>query len=106
MSGYELAKEIRSMKRPVSKIALLAFSSSSTVRAKIYEEFGFNGFLPKPIQRKKLLKMVANLVCHMAVSEKRILLVDCDPQGNATIKNPENNPLAIMNLEHNFTFFT
>ena len=62
MSGYDLAKKIRSLKKSISRLPLLAFSSSSFSRSKNLKEAGFDGFLPKPIRRKKLLKMIELLL--------------------------------------------
>ncbi|MCP4155058.1 MAG: response regulator, partial [bacterium] len=62
MNGKEVAKRIRSMKKPVSTIPLLAFSSSTVKRSKFFIELGFNGFLPKPIQRHRLLEMIERML--------------------------------------------
>jgi signal transduction histidine kinase/DNA-binding response OmpR family regulator len=61
-SGFDLAKEIRSKSGSLAKLPLLAFSSSTISRSKKFRDAGFNGFLPKPIHRRKLLKMVARLL--------------------------------------------
>lgn len=58
INGYELAKKIRTY----SQIPLLAFSSSTERGAKRCMDAGFNGFLPKPIRRKKLLNMIERLL--------------------------------------------
>ena len=58
IDGYDLAKSIRNS----SQIPLLAFSSSTERGAKRCMEAGFNGFLPKPIRRKKLLHMIERLL--------------------------------------------
>jgi len=60
MNGYELAQEIRSS--IAGNMPLLAFSSSPEGSAKKSREAGFNGFLPKPINRTKLLAMIAHLL--------------------------------------------
>jgi signal transduction histidine kinase/ligand-binding sensor domain-containing protein/DNA-binding response OmpR family regulator len=62
LSGYELAGKIRSLGTAVSKLPLLAFSSSTISRSKTFKDAGFNGFLPKPIRRKKLLKVLERLL--------------------------------------------
>ena len=62
MNGYELAREIRKLEPPVSQISLLAFSSSIFQGAKKCLEAGFDGFLPKPINRIKLLEMMERLL--------------------------------------------
>ena len=63
ISGYNIAKKIREHKDPrISGLPLLAFSSSTTKRTRIYRESGFDGYLPKPIQRQKLLTMLKRLL--------------------------------------------
>ena len=62
ISGFDLAREIRKQAPPIGAIPLLAFSSSTLSRSKKFQEAGFNGFLPKPIRRRKLIKMVERLL--------------------------------------------
>lgn len=62
MSGYDVAKGVRSLVPEIAGIPLLAFSSAATGRSGKYRDAGFSGFLPKPIQRQKLLKMVEQLM--------------------------------------------
>jgi len=59
MDGNTLAKEIRE-KYNIST-PLLAFSSSIEESAKSCKESGFNGFLPKPINRTKLFRMMTKM---------------------------------------------
>ncbi len=60
MSGYELAQRVRSIAG--DELPLLAFSSSVEEGSRECLEAGFNGFLPKPINRIKLLKMLERLL--------------------------------------------
>ena len=62
IDGYEVAKQIRQLPAPISDIPILAFSSSTVRRSRYFREMGFNGFLPKPIQRRKLLDMLVRLM--------------------------------------------
>jgi two-component system sensor histidine kinase/response regulator len=62
MNGYHIAQAVRNSGPAVSNLPLLAFSSSVVRAAKKCQEAGFDGFLPKPIRRQKLLKMVENLL--------------------------------------------
>jgi PAS domain S-box-containing protein len=63
ISGYEVAKQIRKHSDPkIKNLPLLAFSSSTTKRTRLYRESGFDGFLPKPIQRSKLVTMIKRLL--------------------------------------------
>jgi CheY-like chemotaxis protein len=69
ISGYELAKQIRKLDAPMSQIPLLAFSSAVIGRTGEYKASGFDGFLPKPIRREKLVKMIARLLVKTAALE-------------------------------------
>ncbi|MCP4714694.1 MAG: response regulator [Deltaproteobacteria bacterium] len=60
MDGYETARQIRS--HCGDQLPLLAFSSSLENSAQLCHEAGFNGFLPKPVNRPKLLTMMENLL--------------------------------------------
>jgi PAS domain S-box-containing protein len=58
MTGYELAEQIRKLDPPLGNLPLLAFSSSTMHRSLKYRESGFDGFLPKPIRRRKLVQII------------------------------------------------
>jgi signal transduction histidine kinase/DNA-binding response OmpR family regulator len=63
MSGYEVSRQLRTQKEPlIANLKLLAFSSSVTKRIKMFKEAGFDGFLPKPIQRHTLITMLKRLL--------------------------------------------
>ncbi len=62
MSGYDVARQVRELGPPVSETPLLAFSSSILQGAKMCFEAGFDGFLPKPLNRFKLLEMMERLI--------------------------------------------
>jgi CheY-like chemotaxis protein len=62
LSGYDVLKRIRSLAPPLSRIPVLGFSSAGFNRAKKYRDAGFDGFLPRPIHRQKLLEMAARLM--------------------------------------------
>lgn len=61
ITGYNLARKIRKL-QGISNIPLLAFSSSTERDATKCLEAGFDGFLPKPIRRQKLLDMMESLL--------------------------------------------
>ena len=72
ISGYDLAGIIREhTDKRISKMPLLAFSSSTAKRTRKYQIVGFDGFLPKPIQRTKLLTMIQRLLSPDVEIEKR-----------------------------------
>ncbi|MCK4763484.1 MAG: response regulator [Candidatus Aminicenantes bacterium] len=60
-SGYIVARDIRDMGSPMCDIPLLAFSSSTMSRSKKFKDAGFDGFLPKPVQRQKLIRLIERL---------------------------------------------
>jgi len=62
MSGFDILKEIRDLDAPLANLPVLAFSSSTPSRSKRYREAGFNGFLPKPVSKQKLIQMTARLL--------------------------------------------
>ena len=80
MSGYDVAKQIRSHPDPrLSVLPLLAYTSSAAMKTQAFKESGFNGFLPKPIQKNKLLDMIGQLLglgkkgINELVKQKKIL---------------------------------
>ncbi|MGB8951164.1 MAG: two-component regulator propeller domain-containing protein [Candidatus Aminicenantales bacterium] len=63
MSGYQIAKLINGHSNPlVANLPLLALSSSVSRQTQAYSEHGFDGFLPKPTDRNKLLIMIKRLL--------------------------------------------
>jgi signal transduction histidine kinase/DNA-binding response OmpR family regulator len=62
ISGYDIAKRIRQLPPPMSRLPLLAFMSSVIGSSRKIEESGFDGFLPKPVRREKLLIMISRLL--------------------------------------------
>jgi len=62
INGHKVAQQIRQLDPPLSTLPLLAYSSSSTFRSGKYKNSGFDGFLPKPIHRKKIIEMIARLL--------------------------------------------
>jgi two-component system, sensor histidine kinase and response regulator len=62
LSGYEVAQQIRELAEPLSDLPLLAYSSSTALRSGNYKGSGFDGFIPKPVQGKKLVEVVAHLL--------------------------------------------
>ena len=111
MDGYEVARQIRGDGSRFDGLPLLAFSSSTIFGATRSQEAGFDGFLPKPIRKERLLQVIQHLlsgrsragaeeqgtmlVTQYTVSEAakrsvRILLVE---------DNPVNQKLATIMLD-------
>jgi len=62
LNGFELAQMIRKHPASFSSIPLLAFSSSAMRHSQKFQEYGFNGYLSKPIRKKLLLQMLERLL--------------------------------------------
>ena len=62
ISGYDVAKQIRKPQSPTPALPLLAFTSSYSRREKTFKEAGFDGFLPKPVQRYRLLEVLEQVL--------------------------------------------
>lgn len=81
VSGYEIARRIRASDSPSPDMPLLAFTSSYSVRSRTFRESGFDGFLPKPIQRAKLIEILENLLGEKkALTEINKPLADTKPE--------------------------
>ncbi len=61
MNGYDIAKQIRNSKCQFQYLPLIATSSLMENDAKRSEEAGFDGYLSKPIRRKKLYQMLERI---------------------------------------------
>jgi DNA-binding response OmpR family regulator len=62
MSGYDLARQIRNSEIEIRQLPMVALSSLMERDAKECKEAGFDGFLSKPIRRKKLFQMLERLL--------------------------------------------
>ena len=71
MSGYEVAKQIRNSEHRYSTIPLIALSSLMARDAKRCEETGFDGFLSKPIRRKRLYRILERILGKMVGEEEK-----------------------------------
>lgn len=60
--GEVLAREIRALEAPMREIPLLAFSSSARSRSRVCKEAGFDGYLPKPVRRRRLLQVIGQML--------------------------------------------
>jgi two-component system, sensor histidine kinase and response regulator len=106
MDGYETARRIRHLGGEISRIPLLAYSSSTEGMHRRFQEAGFNGYLRKPVRRKTLIDVLERiigenkhdgekeseiLVTEQSVSpnikqEIRILLVEDNPDNQLLMK--------------------
>ncbi len=101
MTGYEVAKQIRRLEKPLGKLPLLAYTSSVIRRSRVYQEWGFDGFLPKPARRQKMVKMITRLLSSHgwapAKSKKRELvtqhMIAEDTKHSCHLLLAEDNPV-------------
>lgn len=106
ISGYEVAKEIRKPDSPSPTLPLLAFTSSYSRREKGFKEAGFDGFLPKPVQRVRLIEVLEQLLAKGKVKKgkrenkeiiTRYSIIDAAKQSTRILlaeDNPINQKLA------------
>jgi signal transduction histidine kinase/ligand-binding sensor domain-containing protein/CheY-like chemotaxis protein len=62
LSGYEVAKQIRGPDSPDPHIPLVAYTSSYRKRSQVFMDTEFDGYLPKPIQKRKLFEVLEQLL--------------------------------------------
>ncbi len=70
LNGFDLAKKIRA--EFGDEMPLLAFSASVRGDVLKCKQAGFNGFLPKPIKRSKLFKMISCLLGEAVEPEQHL----------------------------------
>ncbi|MCP5047435.1 MAG: response regulator [bacterium] len=70
-TGCDIAEQIRGLNSPMARMPLLAFSASTTTRSERLKEVGFDGFLPKPVRTRKLIKLVAFLLGTPGTPDKK-----------------------------------
>lgn len=62
LDGYEIARRIRNRNDAFGNIPILALTSTVERRSKLFLESQFNGFLPKPVQKQRLLEKLHRLI--------------------------------------------
>lgn len=72
LSGFDVARQIRSLEPPLSGIPLLGLSSANITRMKTDEAHHFNAFLLKPVQRKKLLETLEQLFFNIPANREKL----------------------------------
>ena len=96
MGGCDVAQKIRGQGPPIANIPLLAFSLPGTRQLIEYRECGFNGFLPKPVRRQKLLKMMKQYLLLEKTQPRE------DKKKTAALYSPTNsNEVRILLAEDN-----
>lgn len=101
MSGFDVAKQIKEAKLEMPYLPLLAFSASAERRLRKTTDTYFDGFLPKPIQRRKLIKMIEQLIVMerqpvKVVSEKKEHILT-----RHSLKEKEKHSIRILLVEDN-----
>ena len=96
MGGCDVAQKIRVQGPPIANIPLLAFSLPGTWQLIEYRECGFDGFLPKPVRRQKLLKMMKQYLLPEEIQPGE------DKKKTAALYSPTNsNEVHILLAEDN-----
>jgi PAS domain S-box-containing protein len=67
VSGHQVAGQIRAAETPGRRLPLLAFSSLLEKDAEACRKSGFDGFLNKPVNRRKLCRMIEGLLGDVSV---------------------------------------
>jgi CheY-like chemotaxis protein len=62
LDGYDLVNQVRALETPLSDTLLLVLSSAASIRCEKFMESGFDGFLPKPVRRRKMLELIRQLL--------------------------------------------
>lgn len=62
LNGYDVVKQIRTSDSHLANLPLLVFSSIAVKQPKPIKDYGFNGFLSKPINKHRLLEMIEQLL--------------------------------------------
>jgi PAS domain S-box-containing protein len=84
ISGFDLAKQIRNLESPLSKLPLLAISSFATNSSNEYKKAGFDGFLPKPVNKKRMLQTTERLLGKKESDKKKKWKQDLMVNGYST----------------------
>ncbi|MDY6864048.1 MAG: response regulator [Thermodesulfobacteriota bacterium] len=112
MSGYEVAKQIRTSQSQISDLPLLALSSLMERDAQKCEEAGFSAFLTKPIRRENLYRILEKIAGNQketgeevkAVKQKIITRYSVKEEMKHSVRillaedNPVNQKLAMIML--------
>jgi two-component system sensor histidine kinase/response regulator len=71
MSGFDIAKGLRNFKSSIRTMPLIALSSLMERDAKRCQEAGFDGFLGKPVRKKRLYEMLERILGEKVSEEKK-----------------------------------
>jgi signal transduction histidine kinase/ligand-binding sensor domain-containing protein/DNA-binding response OmpR family regulator len=67
---FEILRKIRGLEPPLSRLPVLTFTSYTPERARKYRNSGFDGFLPRPASRQKLIEMVERLLIDNGIAPR------------------------------------
>ena len=100
INGYDLAQQIRAFGAPIDDLPLVAYTSSFSKRPRYYLDAGFDGFLPKPSQRKKIYDMLSELL-GQSKSREIPLSANHDQKTRAGQDTTARPPIRILLVEDN-----
>lgn len=98
LNGYDVAKGIRELPPPMSRLPLLGFTSYTPCGSREVQASLFNGFLPKPARREKLLKAILSLLEENEVHAKE---KKDPPVPHRTIEEEVGHSIHILLAEDN-----
>ncbi len=100
-SGYDICQKIRSSEDPYSNIPMIALSATLEKNAYECETAGFNGFLSKPIQRRKVFQLLKKI---FSEEESEIIHKTGDKKETATgcpVQEGADHAMRILLVEDN-----
>jgi signal transduction histidine kinase/DNA-binding response OmpR family regulator len=102
INGVDILSAIRTLPLPLAQMPVIAFSSYMVGQCKWFTNTGFDGFLPRPLYRQKLLQMVERLMG----SPEIITTDNTEPGKNdefrANTLRPNRYSVKILLAEDNF----
>ena len=101
MSGYDVARLIRTPSSPDPHLLLVALSSLLERDAKKCEHVGFNGFLPKPVRKDRLFQMLERLLVRNDIEEEREKLANESITTQYSIREELKHSVNILLVEDN-----
>jgi len=98
MNGYEIASQIRNAKTSIHDLPLIALSFLLDFEKQKDNKAGFDDFLSKPVRRKKLYRVLENVLCKQ---DKKCGLRNAeDPNTQKLVKTPPSDLIEEKNSSH------
>lgn len=104
LNGYEVARRVRGFTGLVRKMPLLALTTTAERRSEQFLESDFDGFLPKPVQKQRLVEKIVRLMTEREEQSKTETVVPETPPEPKTPERREprkEGPVRILIVEDN-----